>query len=358
MVVLGTLIVATAPSLTLILVGRAILGAGAESLIVCQSAILTKWFKGKELALSFGLVLTFMRLGSIAAFNLETTVANNYGGIGAALWFAVIMCVFSMAFVFQYVVMERAARGKVVLAEAPAGDKIVASDVKKFDSRFWYITILCVAFYGAIFPFRALAQDFFVDKWLLEPGRAGSLISILAFSSMILAPLIGLTVDKIGKRGTLLLLGTFLMIPAHLSMGYLDLHPIFPMIVLGFSFSLVSAVLWPAVPLIVEEKAVGTAFGLIFMIQNIGLALLPWFNGMLRDATEAYTASQVMFSSLGLIGLIFAIMLLRSDRRKGNVLEQEVMQKQGTEPEGEQAEGTAEPAAEEPSPEEPPSLIS
>ncbi|MFC1500470.1 MFS transporter [Candidatus Zixiibacteriota bacterium] len=333
LVILGTVIVAMAPNFTILLVGRAVLGAGAEAMIVCQSAILAKWFKGKELALSFGLALTFMRLGSFASLNLETAVANRYGGVGAALWFAAIMCVFSLIFVIYYVVMEKTAEGKVKLAVAPAGDKMVFADILKFDSRFWYIVILCTAFYGGIFPFRSLAQDFFHDKWGIAPETGARIISILIFFSMILAPIIGRAVDKIGKRGTLLLWGTFLMIPAHLSMGIWNLHPVYPMIILGFSFSLVSAVLWPAVPLIVEEKAVGTAFGLIFMVQNIGLALFPILNGVLRDATDSYATSQLMFASLGLLGLVFAILLLRADRNKGGVLEMEVMEKADSVPE-------------------------
>jgi MFS family permease len=225
--------------------------------------------------------------------------------------------------------MERAALEKVTLAEAPAGDKIVFSDVRKFDSRFWFIVFLCMTFYAAIFPFRSLAQNFFAMKWGIEPEMGARIISILILFSMILAPIIGHVVDRIGRRGTLLFLGTFLMIPAHLSMGISNLHPVYPMIVLGFSFSLVSAVLWPAVPLIVEEKVVGTAFGLIFWIQNIGLASFPWINGLLSDATGSYVASQLMFAALGLIGFIFAILLMASDRRKGRILEVEKMKKGG-----------------------------
>jgi len=329
-IVLGAVIVAAAPSFTVLLVGRAILGIGSEAMIVCQSVILAKWFKGKELALAFGLALTFMRLGTFASLNLETWVANNYGGVDAAFWFAAITCVFSLIFVIYYVVMEKAAEGKVKLSVAPAGDKITVADIKEFDARFWYITILCVAFYAAIFPFQNLAQDFFYDKWGIAPETGIRIVSILILFSMILAPIIGRVVDKIGKRGTLLLWGTFLMIPAHLAMGISNLHPVYPMIILGFSFSLVSAVLWPVVPLIVKERAIGTAFGLIFVIQNIGLALFPVLNGALRVSTENYTTGQLMFASLGLVGLIFAVLLIKADRAKGGVLEQEVMETQET----------------------------
>jgi MFS family permease len=93
------------------------------------------------------------------------------------------------------------------------------------------------------------------------------------------------------------------------------------MIVLGAAFVMVPAAMWPSIPLIVEKNRVGTAFGLTTTIQNIGLALFPWLNGLLRDATQAYTASMVMFSSLGIVGLIFAILLLRADKREGGKLE-------------------------------------
>ncbi len=322
LIVLGATVTALAPNLTVMIIGRILLGIGSESLIVCQSAILAKWFKGRELALSFGFALTFMRLGSLLSLNVLATAADAWGSYRAGFWLAAGVCAISMLFGIFYVILEKNAQGKTALAEAPVEDKVVFSDIKKFDNRFWYIALLCVTFYAAIFPFRTLAPDFFLNKWGVTLQQGGRITSIFVFMSMILAPFIGGFVDKIGRRGTLLLFGAFLLIPSHAVMGLTTLSPIYSMVVLGFSFSLVSAVLWPAIPLIVEEKMVGTAFGLTFMIQNIGLALFPTFNGMLRDATSGYTASQLMFSGLGLVGLVFAILLLSRDRRKGGVLEQ------------------------------------
>ncbi|MCK4771624.1 MAG: MFS transporter [Candidatus Latescibacteria bacterium] len=332
LIVLGAVIVAAAPNLTVMIIGRTIFGIGAESLIVCQSAILAKWFKGKELALAFGFALTFMRLGTLVSFNIEATVAEAFGGWRAALWFAAGLCALSMIFTIFYITLEQRARDRTRLAEAPAGDKIVISDIKNFGPSLWFITLLCVTFYAAIFPFTSLSTDFFVDKWGVSTQLGGRITSIIVFFSMVLAPIIGGFVDRIGRRGTLLLLGTLLMIPSHALMGLTTIYPIIPMAVLGFSFSLVSAVLWPAVPLIVKEKAVGTAFGLIFMIQNIGLALFPWLNGLLRDATQSYTASQLMFASLGLVGFVFAILLLRSDAKAGGILEKVKLGKEAPEP--------------------------
>jgi MFS family permease len=155
-------------------------------------------------------------------------------------------------------------------------------------------------------------------KWELFAGR---LIFGAGSESLIFAPFAGDLVDRIGRRASLMVLGSLLMIPAHLALGLTHWSPIPSMVMLGASLVLVPAAMWPAVPLVVDESRVGTAFGLMTAIQNLGLALFPFLNGKLRDITGTYTATQVMFSGLGTLGLIFAFLLLRSDRRHGHVLE-------------------------------------
>jgi MFS family permease len=203
------------------------------------------------------------------------------------------------------------------------------------------VTLLCVTFYGAIFPFQHLAADFFHDKWgvPLEAGGGGGFLNqifsnflhmfstapgmagIIIFASMVFAPFAGSLVDRIGRRATLMIVGSLLMIPAHLLMGITYINPLICMIVLGASFVLVPAAMWPSIPLIVQKNRVGTAFGLMTMIQNIGMGLFPWINGKLRDITGDYTASQIMFASLGALGLILAFLLKRADSRNNNILE-------------------------------------
>jgi MFS family permease len=138
---------------------------------------------------------------------------------------------------------------------------------------------------------------------------------------MLLAPCAGTLVDRIGRRASVMVLGSLLMIPAHLALGLTSLPPAIPMIVLGAAFVLVPACIWPSVALIVNERRTGTAYGLMTAIQNLGLLAFPYLNGMLRDTTHGYTASQVMFATLGFAGLVFALLLLRSDRREGGRLE-------------------------------------
>ncbi len=340
MVVTGACIVAIAPSFPVAVVGRFIFGAGSESLIVAQSAILARWFRGKELALSFGVTLAIMRLGTLFSFNTESSIAANFGW-QAALWVAAACCAVSFGCNLLYFALDKHAEKPLGLEESGAGDKIVFADVKKFTSSYWFVVALCATFYSAIFPFTALSTDFFHEKWglpltigsggsFLEQvlrdylhmfSTAGGTTSIIIFASMCFAPFAGGMVDRIGRRGTLMLMGALLMIPCYLLLGFTMVPPWVPMVLLGAAFVLVPAAMWPAVPLIVEKNRVGTAFGLMTMIQNIGLALFPFLNGQLRVATNSYQASMLMFASLGATGFVFAILLLRAARRAGAPLE-------------------------------------
>ncbi len=341
LVFIGSGMVAYSKTVGLLLLGRFIFGAGSEPLVVAQSSILSKWFKGKELALSFGIALTVSRLGTLFAFNTGELIASHFGSYRYSLIAAMIFSGISLLANIVYVFMDRYGEKKLKLKEEGVDEKIKLEDIKHFKPSFWYVTMLCVTFYSAIFPFTALSTDFFVDKWgikrVAETGggflhqvfnnflhmfsTAGGISSIIIFASMVAAPFAGHLVDKIGKRATLMIVGSLLMIPAHLSMGLTHIYPAYPMIVLGLAFVLVPAAMWPSIPLIVPKERVGTAFGLMTTIQNIGLALFPFLNGKLRDLTHSYTASMVMFASLGVFGLIFAILLKRADEKEGGVLE-------------------------------------
>jgi len=340
LVVVGACIVAIAPNFAIAAIGRFIFGAGSESLIVAQSAILARWFRGKELALSFGITLAIMRLGTLFSFNTVSSISENFGW-QAALWVAALFCVASLACAVAYFVLDRRAERPLGLEEAGAGDKIVFADVKRFSSSYWFVVALCATFYSAIFPFTALSTDFFHEKWALPltTGTGGSFLdqvlrdymhmfstaggttSIIIFASMCFAPFAGGLVDRIGRRGSLMLLGALLMIPCYLVLGFTMVSPWLPMLLLGAAFVLVPAAMWPAVPLIVEKNRVGTAFGLMTMIQNVGLAVFPWLNGQLRVLTHTYQSSMVMFAALGATGFVFALLLLRADKRAGSPLE-------------------------------------
>jgi MFS family permease len=340
-IVLGAFIMAISRNIWMLYVGMFFFGAGSETLIIAQSSIISRWFKGKELAFAFGIALTVSRLGSLFSYNTEALIADYFGHYSFALWAGLIFCVLSLVSNIVYCLMDRRGEKVLGLEEGEVEEKIVFSDIKKFNASFWYVTLLCFTFYGAIFPFQHLATDFFHDKWgiPLELGSSGGffkqvfsnilhmfstapgIAGIIVFASMVFAPLAGFLVDKIGKRASLMIFGSLLMIPAHLLMGITYVNPVIMMVVLGAAFVLVPAAMWPSIPLIIPKQRVGTAFGLMTMLQNVGLGFFPWINGKLRDVSGDYTASQIMFAGLGLLGLIFAILLKRADARNENILE-------------------------------------
>jgi len=339
-VVIGAAIVAWAPSLPVMYVGRVLFGMGSESMIVAQSAIIARWFTGKELAMAFGISLTVSRLGTLFSFNTEELLATRYGFRGA-LWIAAALCVASLIANWVYTLMDRHAEPILKLPEAGAGDRIRWADIRKFSAAYWFAVGICTTFYSAIFPFTALSTDFFHEKWGLPMASGEGLgffggvfynvthmfstaqgtTSVIITASMFLAPFAGNLVDRIGRRAALMILGSLLMIPSHLIMGVTHVPPVYPMIGLGAAFVLVPACIWPCVPLIVDEARVGTAFGLMTACQNVGLLVFPYINGALRDATHGYTGSQIMFSALGAVGLLFSLLLLRADKRHGGRLE-------------------------------------
>jgi len=338
----GACLVAFAPSIGWIYAGRLLFGMGSEPLVVAQSAILARWFRGKELALSFGVALTVSRLGTLFTFNSEALIADRHGW-RAALWVAAALCGASLVANLVYNLLDKKAEPVLGLSASGSGDEIDWKQVRRggFSPSFWYVTFLCVTFYSAIFPFTDLSTDFFHDKWGLKEASASGLpflravfynithmfttaqgtTSIIITASMLLAPFAGRLVDRVGRRATFMIVGSLLMIPAHLLMGWTSIPPAFSMIVLGAAFVLVPAAMWPSIPLVVDKERVGTAFGLMTAIQNIGLLVFPYMNGKLRDVTSGYGWSQTMFAGLGVAGLMFAILLLAADRKAGHVLE-------------------------------------
>jgi MFS family permease len=339
-VTFGACIVALAPGIEVAYLGRFLFGAGSESLITAQNAILARWFRGKELAFAFGVAMTISRLGTLFSFNTEALIAERYGPF-AALWAAAFFCGMSLLANLAYNALDRKGEQVLALGDGSSKERIVLADIRGFPASYWYVTFLCLTFYSAIFPFTALSTDFFAQKWGLPTtsgeglgffhavffnfvhmfSTAPGTSSIIIFASMVFAPLAGTIVDRVGKRTTLMLLGSLLLIPAYLMLGLTALPPAIPMVILGAAFVMVPAALWASVPLIVAKERVGTAFGLLTMIQNIGLMVFPWINGKLRVYTQSYTASMLMFSTLGVIAFGLSLTLYQVDRREGRVLQ-------------------------------------
>jgi MFS family permease len=170
-----------------------------------------------------------------------------------------------------------------------------------------------VTFYSADFPFQTFAVKFFIEVHGITREFGGFLSSLLTFFAMIFTPLFGLLADKIGKRALLMMVGSLLLIPVYLIMSYTTVNMIIPMALMGISFSLIPAVMWPSVAYIIEESRLGTAYGLMTMIQNIGLAGFNFLIGWVNDLSAGYTAGMWIFSSLGFLGLLFAYLLRKQE---------------------------------------------
>ncbi len=306
---IGAIVTTVSPDLTIMAIGRLIFGLGAESLIVAVTTVLARWFKGKELSFAFGINLTIARLGSFAALNSPTWAKVYYENWQEPLLISVIAATISVLSVIIYMIMDTNASKKFTLSADQAQDKIVFKDIFKFSTSYWYIVLLCVTFYSAIFPFQTFAVKFFIEHHGVTREFGGFLSSLLIFASMVFTPLFGLLSDKIGKRALLMMYGSILLIPVYLIMAYTQIHLIVPMAIMGISFSLIPAIMWPSVAYIVEESKLGTAYGLMTMIQNIGLAGLNFLIGWANDFSGDYMLGMWIFSILGFLGLLFSFLL-------------------------------------------------
>lgn len=324
----AALVTMSSSKLGIMLTGRVLLGLGAEPLIVAITTALAKWFKGKELSFAFGINLTIARLGSVAADNSPRWGKAFYTGWHDPLVLAAIISIFCVVGGVLYFIMESYSEKHHTLGQAGETDKFVLGDLFKFNKSFWFIVALCVTFYSAVFPFRSFAIKFFMEAHNMSREVAGSFNSVLPMSALIVTPFFGLLVDKIGKRAQLMMLGSVLIIPVYLMMVYTNVTLYIPIAIMGISFSLIPAVMWPSVAYIVEERRLGTAYSVMTLIQQIGLAGFNWMIGYANDYSnasaanpEGYRLGMWIFSILGFLGLFFAFMLKRSDDKHGGHLE-------------------------------------
>ncbi|MEW6654796.1 MAG: MFS transporter, partial [Bacteroidota bacterium] len=215
------------------------------------------------------------------------------------------------------------------LRPVPKQDEVRFSQIFDFSKSYWFVVLLCVTFYSGIFPFQTFAVKFFMDTHGTTREMGGFLSSILTLSAMILTPLFGLLADYIGKRSLLMMVGSLILVPVYLLMAYTQLPLYIPMAMMGLAFSLIPAVMWPSVAIIVDEAKLGTAYGLMTMIQNIGLAGFNFLIGWANDYSNGYTLGMWIFSSLGFFGVLFAYLLRKSEMSSsGHGLEYGIKKKQ------------------------------
>ena len=312
----GSIINVLTGTLWVMALGRLIFGMGAESLIVAVTTALAAWFKGKELSFAFGLNLTFARLGSFAALNSPTWAKAAYANWRYPFLIGVGVCSLCVVGAVIYWVMDVYAEKHYAMGQTGQTDKVVFKDLFQFGVSYWYIVALCIVFYSGIFPFQTFAVKFFMDAHGTTRQFGGFLSSMLTLFAMIATPLFGLMVDRIGKRAMFMMFGSLLLIPVYLIMAYTQVNLYVPMAMMGIAFSLIPAIMWPSVAYIVDPAKLGTAYGLMTMIQNIGLfgfnLLIGWANDYAHASARnpnGYRLGMQIFSVLGFVGMMFAFLL-------------------------------------------------
>jgi MFS family permease len=327
--------------------GFAIFGVGVEVAGITVSKIIVKWFKGKEMALAMGLEMATARMGTALALSTSVPIAKAFGHVSAPILVCLIMLCIGMISFFIYAVMDKKL-DKSIAAEADRSgitdeeESFRVSDILNIitNKGWWYIAILCVLFYSSVFPFLKYASDLMVNKFGVDAEFAGSIPALLPFGTILLTPLFGNLYDRKGKGASIMILGSVLLIIVHalFSVPFLNQTPvaIFLIIVLGIGFSLVPSAMWPSVPKIIPEKQLGTAYAMIFWVQNWGLmgvpALIGWVLNKycitgkhIIDGGEVssynYTIPMIIFTGFGVLALVFALLLKAEDKKKGYGLE-------------------------------------
>jgi len=325
--------------------GFAIFGVGCEVSGITVSKIIVKWFKGKEMATAMGIQVALARIGTALAIGFTVPFANMFKtstGVSLSapvLLGAVALCAGLIA-IFIYNFMDKKLDQEISdNAVCESEESFRLADVKMIlkNKGFWLIALLCVLFYSCVFPFLKYATDLMVNKFNVNPDLAGFIPMVLPFGTILLTPLFGGIYDKKGKGASIMIIGAFLLLFVHLlfSIPFLNswILAVTLMVVLGIAFSLVPSAMWPSVAKIIPEKQLGTAYALIFFVQNIGLMAVPFIVGkvletfcktILTDGTILYDYTRVMlmFSALSVLSILVAIALKKEDKKKEYGLEQ------------------------------------
>ncbi len=329
--------------------GFMIFGCGCEMAGITASKAMAKWFEGKEMALAMGLEMALTRVSVFLIF----TISPRLAGIGGAdpsvvrpVAFCLALLCIGLLFYSVFCVMDKKLDAQTGATEnVDPEDEFKFSDIGKiFSSKlFWIVAMLCVLYYSAIFPFQKFAANMLQSTLNLDATTAADIFRWFPIGAACVTPFLGWYLDKKGKGATMLILGALLMIVCH-SIFALVL-PAFPnkiiafsaIILLGVSFSLVPAALWPSVPKIMDKRFLGSAYSLIFWVQNFGLSFTPMLIGYVLEASNPgvaekiqageaavynYTYPMLVFVGLGVLALLFALYLKADDRRNNYHLEE------------------------------------
>lgn len=343
---LGSFITWVPASAKLAFFGFAIFGIGVEMAGITVSKTIVKWFKGKEMALAMGLEMAVARLGVFAVFRLTPIFAENGGPSNSVLWGLAFLCIGFLTFLIYTFMDSKLDKQMGVSSQSvDPEEEFKLSDLGKIFTNPGFLAIagLCVLFYSAIFPFQKFATDMLASKLDVDVKTAAAYFSYFPIGAMILTPFIGYFLDVRGKGATMMIFGAVLLTVSHLIFALVPAESfgvvtaILTIVILGTAFSLVPASMWPSLPKIVEDRYLGSAYGAIFWIQNIGLLAVPILIGWALSASNPgvseqiaagvegvkydYTVPELIFAGFGVLAFILGFILKAVDKKHGYGLE-------------------------------------
>ncbi len=315
--------------------GFALYGVGAEIAGITVSKVIVKWFTGHELALAMGAQVALARFGTAAALSFALPFAKNMGAVSASIGLgAAMLCIGMLSFIV-YNIMDKKEDAAVAASATEPEEGFKFSDLKLLfcNKGFWYITLLCLMFYAGVFPFLKFATKLMVIKYGVAEDIAGTIPSMLPYGTIVLTPLFGYVYDKVGKGATLMIIGSVLLTVVHAVFALPEVNAvavaIVMMVLLGIAFGLVPSAMWPSVPKIIPMQLLGTAYAMIFYIQNIGLSMVPIWIGKINQANTDettglidYTQTMTTFAGFGVVAIVIAVLLLIEDKKKGYGLQE------------------------------------
>lgn len=320
-------------------IGYAIFACGLEMAGITATKAIARWFRGHEIALAMGLQVAVARIGTALALSAALPLAGYFGSLSTPILMGLVGVTIGLVSFLVFCVMDKKLENSIDAVnetpEAPFKVKDILLIVK--NRGFWLLALICVLFYSAVFPFLKYAVMLMTNKYGVDPNLAGSIPAMLPIGAIFLTPLFGGIYDKLGKGVTLMISGALLLVVVHLLFALPILNvwwfAAFLMILLGVAFSLVPSAMWPSVPKIIPQNQLGTAYGLIFWVQNIGLGGVPLLIGWVlneyciigktEDGGTIYDFQipMLIFAIFGILAVFVAFLLKREDAKKGYGLE-------------------------------------
>jgi MFS family permease len=319
----GAVLTALGAEFPVMAAGRLVFGIGAETLNVALLVALAQWFSGRYFALALAINVSIGRLGSYLADRSPSFAADLYAkGWQPPLWLAAGFAALSLAGAVVYFYIDRREAPRGTLALPPAAERIDWRRMLSFRAEYWLLVGVCVTFFSVIFPFRST----FAIKYLQEAqgftlAQAGTLNSYVFLAAVFATPVFGLLLDRIGRNALLLTAGSLFLPLSFLVLARVSGGAGLSTALLGVSFALVPAVLWPSVARYAPPEHLGTAYGLMTTLQNFGLFAANLIAGHLNDANAAsasnpggYNPMLLFFALLSLAAFVCSVLLWLRDR--------------------------------------------